>query len=299
MKISIIIPYFRGEILFERLLLSIVKAITKLDKVSDNFEVITIIDSVETPRAEIEEIKHTCFASLKNTNYKIIKNESNLGVAASRNAALKIAKGEFIHLIDQDDEVHENFYSNVQPVWSKFNFILNNGVVFYENKKFNSHKLYYVKPELTLKGFLKDDFIRSPGQVLFKKDLLKGFLFPEPKRFKGTDDRFFWIKMFTVNKNIKPYYLAYPGYIAYIHEHNYSADLQNMKMSELENWLSFPVNEIPKEFNNLVKNDILRIRLTLGEKLIVSEKITAIYTKLLYFCRLNKIIRFINKRKKW
>jgi hypothetical protein len=299
MKLNIIIPFYLGELYYERLIKSLAKAIKKVEAKTILFEVITIIDSVGTDESLIFDFNTNIFINNDNIIHKIIKNEINMGVAASRNLAIANSTGEFLHLIDQDDEVTENFYEQVVSRLEDYTIVLSNGIVHYNDTKFNSHKLYYFMPQFTVKGILKDDYIRSPGQVVFSRLLLGNELFPEGKKYKGTDDRYFWIKLFLSNVNIKPYYNPNPNYIAHIHGQNFSDDLINMKKSELENWLSFNVSSVPLDLRKLIRNDILRIRFSLNEKLSKVEKITALKTYFSYFFKFNKIVRFIIKRTKW
>jgi len=299
-SLTIIIPYYNGEKFYAKLLKSIKTAILKLNNKNElKFEIITIIDSINTPLNEIREINNFIFREVDNIDILIHKNDQNIGVAASRNIALDLSTGEYIHIIDQDDEVDSSFYLDAFKLLINSDFVLTNGFIIYDGGKYRSHKLYYFSPKLSTQGILEDDFIRSPGQVVFSKSLLNGIRFPETKNYKGTDDRFFWIKIFVDNMSIiRPSYVAQPNYVAHIHNSNYSNDLINMKKSELENWELFNLDTIPLGFRRIVNDDILRIKLTLGENMTLIDKLRAIRCKINYFLKPNKLLRFILKRSK-
>lgn len=300
-SLTIIIPYYNGEKFYAKLLKSIKVAILKLDNNNElTCEIITIIDSINTPLNEIKEVNNSIFREVDNIDILIHKNDQNIGVAASRNIALDLSAGEYIHIIDQDDEVDSSFYLDAFKLLINSDFVLTNGFVMYDGGRYKSHKLYYFSPNLSTQGILEDDFIRSPGQVVFSKSILNDIRFPEAKNYKGTDDRFFWIKIFVDNMNIiRPTYVAQPNYIAHIHNSNYSSDLINMKKSELENWELFNLDTIPLDFRRIVNDDILRIKLTLGENMALIDKFRAVKCKISYFLKPNKLLRFIIKKSKW
>ena len=279
------------------LLKSIKDSILVINNFNVSFEIITIIDSVETSLSEIESVNNLLFKELEQINCVVKKNKRNIGVAGSRNFAISIANGDFLHIIDQDDLVSTPFYSKIISLLDSYNFILVNGEIRYTNKKFNTHKLYYLKPKINIIGIIEDDYIRSPGQIVFAKNLCKELTFPEPKVFKGADDRFFWISLFLNNKSfVKPFYIADPYYIANIHDKNYSADAENLRRSALENWLIIQTKLILNDYNKLIYNDNLRLKFLLNDPLTYLDKLKGLYLSLKYFIKPNKILRFFFKR---
>ncbi len=297
---SVIIPFYNGEKFYINLLQSIFKAINKCSSENCFFEIITIVDSVDSSLEEIDSISRSVFSEKKNVVSVNLKNDLNLGVAATRNKAIAIAKGNFLHIIDQDDEVSENIYFESQKYLDKYNFILFNGVMCYTSKEFKKHKLYYLPPKLSIKGLIKDDFIRSPGQVVFSKELLHNKLFPEPKVYKGADDRFFWLRLFFENiKQIKPKYVSEECYIANIHDNNYSNDKENLKRSCLENWEIFTSEVDIEPYSKLILNDILRVKYILNEKMSILNKLKGIYLQSVFNLKASKMIRYVVKRFKF
>lgn len=298
--ITVIIPFYNGERFYPLLLESIRGAILECtnNKIV-NFEIITIIDSTDTILEGIEAINSSFFAGYDNIEYIVYKNNNNIGVAASRNKAISLSSGDYFHIIDQDDEITRHFYSEIATLLNRYNFFLNNGWVKYSNGKSNNHKLYYLKPNLSVKGIISGDYIRSPGQVLFSKRVMPKEFFPQPLNYKGADDRFFWMRIFVENQDvIKPYYNSRPNYVANIHGNNYSTDQLNLKRSELENWNIIRTNAIFDKFKKIIDKDILRIRLTTGEKLPIIDFLAATLLKWRYTFQVNKVLRFLLKLKK-
>ncbi|TRX13395.1 glycosyltransferase family 2 protein [Flavobacterium gawalongense] len=299
-KFSIIIPFYKGECFYPLLIESIKKAILVCQQDLISLEVITIIDSMESSFDTVNKLALDCFIGMENVNIVTLKNEKNIGVARTRNKAITISTGDYLHIIDQDDSVFEKFYLDLIPLLDYYNFVLSNGIVCYTNKKYNSHKLYYLTPRISVTGLLKRDFIHSPGQIVFLKKLLKNNLFPEPKDYKGADDRFFWLRLFMENmKSIKPVYIANPNFISNMHDNNYSNDQINLRKSSLEIWNFFKKEVDGFNYNKLIDNDIIRIKFMLKEQLSFYNYIKGGRLNLIYFLGLNKVLRYAKKRKIW
>lgn len=295
MTISIIIPYYNGENFIDKLLQSIKESICGVPD-SYYFEIIIVIDSIATDFNTLHVLANSYFFDLINVTTNVIKNEANIGVAASRNAAIKIAKGDFLHIIDQDDEIDFNFYDTAISFSKAFNFILFNGIVNYNNT-YNSHLWFYIPPSLSLKALLTNDYIRSPGQVFFEKKLIENIHFPEKTLNKGTDDRFFWLNIFLKKANIlRPYYCKKPYYIANIHNLNFSSNKTEMLKSSVEN-----CELICKQNPSLTKNfrfycHIQSQKFVASMPLSLLNTILAIFTRVVYFLEPNKIVRYVYKR---
>lgn len=296
MLISIIIPYYQGDKFIKTLLNSLNKAINTIHFDID-FEIILTIDSMETNRDEIEQLVLGYFADFNNVIVRVLKNKENIGVAATRNRAIEISSGDYLHIIDQDDEIHHNFYITAINNVKTHNFILFNGIVNYANF-YKPHLWFYLSPKLTLKKLLTNDFIRSPGQVFLAKNLSNNVFFPENTKNKGTDDRFFWLNIFIDKASIlKPFYCKKPYYIAHIHNNNFSANKSEMAKSSLENCeLLLKKNpSLKKSFRfycHMQSQKLLNHSSLLWQHALIGG-----VTRILYFLDLNKLIRFLYKRR--
>ncbi|TDE13137.1 glycosyltransferase family 2 protein [Dyadobacter psychrotolerans] len=296
--LSIIIPFYNGEEFIGRLIKSINDSILLCEKEDLNFEIIIIIDSPKTRELDIQYLVNSHLSSNKLINLKLVKNKENLGVAKSRNIALDLSTGDFIHIIDQDDEIDKALYPNFVSLRFQNNFILLNGVIKYSNSRFNEHLFYFKSPKLSLKELILDDFIRSPGQVIFSRKVQNGIHFPTTNKHKGADDKFFWILMFLkYQKFINPIYLNAPLYIGYIHESNFSADNQNLQLSALENWDSIleKNNEFGR-YQKYVNRNIYYLKYITGNSTNLKSSLMGIYEKMVYSFDVNRVVRYIKKR---
>ena len=107
-KISIIVPIYNSARYLKECLDSLINQTLK------DIEIICINDGSEDDSAEIlEEYK------LKDDRIVII-NLENAGVSASRNAGLRIAKGEFIGFVDSDDYIDLNYYEELYNAAVKY-----------------------------------------------------------------------------------------------------------------------------------------------------------------------------------
>jgi hypothetical protein len=97
------------------------------------------------------------------------------------------------------------------------------------------------------KEIIIDDFIRSPGQVLFKKDLAKSIAFRDVPCYRGCDDRFFWIEMFNANEGMNTLYIDKLCYIANIHQSNFSLDSMQLYKCSLAMWQAIGKEKFGKD----------------------------------------------------
>ena len=91
-KVSVIITYYNKKTYILKTINSI------LNQTYKNIEIIFVYD--DSNQKDLEYIKRILN---KFKNKKLIINKKNLGVAKSRNKALKFCKGSYIAFIDSDD----------------------------------------------------------------------------------------------------------------------------------------------------------------------------------------------------
>lgn len=100
--ISIVIANYNGEKYLNTCLKSV------LISNYHNFELLIVDDgSTDSSIEMIDQFMK------KDKRIKLIRNDRNLGAAASRNRALKIYKGEIVVFLDNDTEVAENWLNNL------------------------------------------------------------------------------------------------------------------------------------------------------------------------------------------
>lgn len=96
-KLSIIIPIYNGE-------KYLVKTITSILKQNNgNFELILINDG------SVDNSNIICCEFDKKYDFIKYYTQSNKGICATRNVGLKLAEGEYIVFVDQDDSIPDNY----------------------------------------------------------------------------------------------------------------------------------------------------------------------------------------------
>jgi glycosyltransferase involved in cell wall biosynthesis len=289
MNISIIIPFYKHTHYLIRLLKNIYNQET-VKKGLLTYEIIIIIDSIESEISELEQSIQEAIGFDLLEHIHFIKNPTNLGVADSRNIGIKASNGNWLHIVDQDDEFNSDFYRLVKDnETNNAEFILVNGLFKYEPQNF-THKIYYLKPSIHLKHFILDDFIRSPGQVLFKKSILNGVYFRTAKCHRGCDDRFFWIELFNNNK-INTYYSNTCYYIAHIHANNFSLDSMQLYQCSLELWKQIE-NKIDTNYQKYIQTNKASLNYITNS----DNNIYSLYCYLTYKYKPYRFIRFLFKK---
>lgn len=286
--LSILIPFYEKIDFLTRCLVSI-KAALERAKMIEDFEILLINDSPSILQESLQENLDRNFNGFFLKRIKIRTNPENYGVAISRNIGLDYATGEYIHIIDQDDEIALDFYLLSIQALKSADWVLTNGYFVNNNLK-RKHLIYYLKPSLLIDNFILDDFVRSPGQVVFKQSLIGDCRFVKPIKYKGADDRFFWILMYALNPNMKLVYLSSPLYIAHLHKENFSHDSQELYRSCKELWGAMP-KDLFSSKRQLVERNILAIDYVLNE----TKSLPAFIEYVRYKYRLNRMLRFFIK----
>jgi len=246
--LSIIIPCFdiNSNFIFLR------KLIHSIDnqKISD-FEIIELILINDSPNQAIENLIDI---SLYKLNISIINNTHNHGQAFSRNLGSKLAKGQYLHFIDQDDLINLDFYSSIKNI-DKIAFT---SCILFNSEKSITHmrylKQYFLKRFTRISNLryflIFDNIILSPGQMIIRKDIFRNIEgFPELKNY-GSDDYGFMYKLSKSNYTYKFYDKA--KFYHRLHQYQ-GKNILNMSNSKLEFFL---VYEYKKScFINLCKSN--------------------------------------------
>lgn len=272
-KVTVITPYYKGE---KTIFNTIDSVLTSYEKVKKelSLEYIVIIDSMED--------KDVIFKKLKN-RYKekiiVLKNEENLGVAKSRNKASKLATGDYIVFLDQDDNLDENYFFDIKKsIKENSQVILVNGYIC---NKVNGKKapLYYVKPRLKRKTFLRANKISTPGQVIFSKSIIDNDFFTGcSEEFKGADDWAAYVNMFLNNPNLQIDYISNKLFYYNLHGNNYSNNWQELNSSAIETSKYF-INKVTNKEKKILEK---RINILEFENMYLDNKSVSFKLKNLY-----------------
>lgn len=175
--ISIIVPAYNVDAYLARCLDSILAQSYK------NFEVILVDDgsSDKTPLI--------CDEYSKKDNRIVVIHQKNAGVSAARNAALDIAKGDYIGCVDADDYIEPLMYEVMLKACE------DNGAELAccayeqlgagsENREF-TNEIVELNQEKAIMSYVSEDetyrITPSVWSKLFKKELAVGVRFPEDK----------------------------------------------------------------------------------------------------------------------
>lgn len=230
------------------------------------FEIIIINDG-SVDRSEILVKKFINENPEMNIN---LINQPNKGVSSARNTGLKIAKGEYIALLDSDDEwLPEKTHQMMSIFESNQNIdflatLRNNEKIGFPYN-FNQYNL----AEISLKKFL----IRNIGQtstVIFKQKIIKNTgLYDENQKF--AEDANYWLR---IAENNKMYVLGQS-----------LVNTGNGKKSFGESGLSANLLEMEKGFQKNLK------------ELFINEKITkSEYFVFYLFFKIKYIIRILRTK---
>ena len=220
--ISIIINCFNGEKYLSKTLDSILKQ--KYQK----YEVI-FVDNCSTDKSS------KIYKKIKDKRFKYFKTPQKLKLYASRNFAIKRAKGDFVAFLDADDWWHKNFLISRKKFFlsnKKFGFSFSNCFHYYENvKKFKVFTNKKLPSGYILDDLLKDYFVKL-STIIFKRKLLKNYKFNSLYNIIGDYD--FIIK---ISKKFKG--MGFQEKLVYIRIHRFNFSNNNRKMfyKEFKYWI--------------------------------------------------------------
>lgn len=165
MKVSIIVPVYNAEKYLDKCLNSIIQQTLK------EIEIIVINDG-STDNSENVINKY-----LKYDNVKYIK-KNNDGLSSTRNLGIRIAKGEYIGFVDNDDYVDLDMFEKMYLEAKKNNsdIVVCGTEIFGKNKKIICHARNYLIDNY------KDYFLSQPTawNKIYKRNLFtKDFMFNE------------------------------------------------------------------------------------------------------------------------
>lgn len=247
-KISIITPIYNGSRFTE----SIVNNAEGLYKEIKNYGYKVELICVQDKPDEVLKFKiPSCI------EFKLIKNDINLGIQHSRVKGLKEATGMYIIFLDQDDKlIPVNYISQLKKIKNADVVVGNfytdiNGKkrLIYKNRK----ALNFAVQENTLLKYANT--IISPGQCLIRKNKIPKQWCNSIMKVNGADDWMLWLLMYNsgahFSVNAKPVYYHRTTAIG-----NLSSDDSNMYNSEKEMLSILHKVGYPQSKLNSLKNTI-------------------------------------------
>lgn len=224
--LSIVIPFYNGEKWLPHLLQSLTHSNAQ-GSLSIALEIIIVIDSVQTPQHIVEQFAVNNIQS-PNIQYKIIKNQINLGVARSRDIGMAYATGEYITFIDQDDYVSDKYCCELyKALRTHADLYMVNGIIR-NTLSGKEVPVYYHMRRPTLKQLIYGNNILSPSfwitRTAFLRDNSIHFTLPFDD-FQGVDDWYYSLQIF-LHTPLKIELVHTPLIYYCIHDANFSHNLQ-------------------------------------------------------------------------
>ncbi len=224
MDISVITPVYYGNKYLNHYMKMMNMAVGNTEAL---VEVILVNDS---PSIDIEFDRKL----VKGYEVRIVENEINSGIHASRVHGLKESSGRYILFLDQDDLISEHSLETQYAAVKDADVVLGNGLFEINGKREkifgNRFSQRFATHEWVYKWIR--DFIVSPGQCLIKKSSIPEYWKNNTIKNNGTDDYLLWLLMFNNNMKMVCNYNT-----VYLHRNtgvNISADEEKMTGSTNE-----------------------------------------------------------------
>ena len=193
-KITSIIPAYNVDLYIQRAIDCAVK------QTLSDIEIIIVNDGLKDSTLDIIKKNQQLDSRIK------IINQSNQGLAQSRNNAMKHATGEYIHFFDADDELEPNAY---EVMYNKITQD-NADVLIFNYKKCVANNQYISKSRnlsnsAVYSSIAEKQLVLHSGVTawnkLFKRSFLQSYNIEFPKGLLYEDIPFFWNSII-VAKNI-------------------------------------------------------------------------------------------------
>ena len=277
--LSIIMPVFNREKYIEETVLSL------LAQSFDDFELIIIDDGSTDNSLRI-------INSFHDPRIKIIENHQNKGIVYSRNAGLKIAKGNFIAPFDSDDiALPDKFEKQIKFLNENPDFgMVVSWVKLIDSKGNPLRKKWKLDadPESIPANLLFRNYFAQPAVVIRKQAVPKGGY---KTGYDVGEDYRMWVD---IAKKYKTYNL--PEYLVYCRQHNdnvsYGSKTKNTKYEHLI--YSYLFNRLEIKVDDNVLNSILLIKNDMAIK--KKEELSAIENLLVLILKQNKKLNVYNQK---
>lgn len=132
---------------------------------------------------------------VENLTIRILDNDENLGIHKSRIRGIREAKGELLTILDQDDEIADDFLVSQYRMLGNDDVVICNG---YKELDSYTKSIYRDRLKMSLinrkKIYLKAaNQIVSPGQALLRKNAIPQAWLDYPMVSNGADDLYLWL----------------------------------------------------------------------------------------------------------
>jgi len=178
--VSIIIPYFKKKLFFQKTIRSIINQNFK------KYEIILIYDD-----QDLQELDFVKKVLKKVKRKKILINKKNLGVGISRNKGILASKGKFIAFCDADDVWKKNKLSLQLSFMKKNNLNFSHTSYSVINQDSQIVGKFIVKKKINYQNLLTSCDIGLSTVIVSKKILKKNYF----SNLKTKEDFQLWLKI--------------------------------------------------------------------------------------------------------
>ncbi|MEX0609431.1 MAG: glycosyltransferase [Balneolaceae bacterium] len=241
--VSILMPVFNGSAFLDRSIKSVLR------QTYGNWELIIVDDKSR------DESVNVVKKYLTDERIILLENEKNVGIAASRNRAIAASTGEFIAILDQDDEWKNQKLEKQINLFKELNS--DYGLVYCNTEIHHSTGEVYVRkkeiePGITIEENVRKLFLQnllSSLTVMMKKECIKEVgAFDESIKWGG-DDYDLWMRIAAKYK-----FAFLDESLAIRHEHGKNFSNEKKKMVEKSIAFGREYVERNPEFKPLLKH---------------------------------------------
>ena len=187
--ITVITTFYQGNAYMPKLIQMLEANARKLlAEVGERVEYLLINDSPWEP-IQLPE------TGVENLTVRILDNDENQGIHKSRIRGIREAKGELLTILDQDDEIAEDFLVSQYRALGPGDVVICNG---YKEMDGYTKSIYKDRLKMSLINrkaiYLKAaNQIVSPGQALLRKRAIPKAWLDYPMASNGADDLYLWL----------------------------------------------------------------------------------------------------------
>lgn len=229
-KVSVLMPIYKTN---KRYLCEAIESI--LNQTFTDFEFLILDDCPEDSREKIVQ-------SYQDKRIRYIQNHKNIGITPSRNKLLKMAKGEYLAVMDHDDiSLPQRFEKEVSYLDAHHEV----GVVSCWHTRIISHerRVYPVTHNDIVKGIVCGGcYILHPASMIRKSVLLDNHLQYE-EEYSPCEDFMLWARLIEYTKfhNIPEFLFKYRD-----HDKNTSHRQSKIMTTQTEKIINFMSKKYPK-----------------------------------------------------
>jgi len=269
--ISIVVPFYHGEKFIARLAGSLLASL----KASSGKLIVELIVIIDAPGSDISTVSSLLGRVLDETSpvrQIFLKNEVNLGVAASRMRGQSVATGKFLTFIDQDDFVGLSYFPVLEKNLSDTaGFLVLNGELEDESQHTRRPILYYHN-KLSFNKIARANFLITPSLLVFNTGRVRCDFRQVSARHPGSDDWACYLELLS-DKSVKYRFIGDRVIHYVIHEENYHHDKFNFLISQIRT-IEYFQRKFPRNRTLKIKRLSLQFRLKLNLSMIRISRLT-------------------------